>query len=537
MVEPTTETQVNDKKDKTATAYLFQSLPEDQILHVANCKSAKEIWDTLKTRNIGVDRVQKEKLQTLKSEFKILQMEKDDTIDSFNAKMTSITSKMTSLGSTLDESTRVRKLLNFVLERFIQIVASIEQYSDLDKMTLDEAIGRGRYIPPHSRNRDDNRQHGKEENFSQDYNEAMKKPRDFSKVKCYNCNEYGHYASHCHKRDRRQQRQEASNLVEEDLEPTLLMASTSFNKTQRKSSKDTPTNESIWFAKDYDDEDSKFREIILEEDEEGHDQDYDKLNFRSNSYAMHGQCQEALQLFSDMCRMHTTPTFISFIGILSACPYSGLVSIGKVAPDPVIWGTLLDSCTIHKNVHLAEEIVKFLVDNNLANLGTYILLSNLYAANANSDGVAQMRTMMKHHGVHKEPGCSSTEVHNKVHEFVAGDMKHPNSKKIYMMLEEVNGWLKDNGYSPETDIVLHDFGNKDRARSLEVHSEKLAVAFGLISTEAGSSIKIVKNLRICLDCHEVMKLISNITRRRIVIRDRNRFHHFADGLCSCGDYW
>ncbi|GKC40789.1 pentatricopeptide repeat-containing protein ELI1, chloroplastic [Tanacetum coccineum] len=266
-------------------------------------------------------------------------------------------------------------------------------------------------------------------------------------------------------------------------------------------------------------------------------------------YAMHGHCQEALQLFSDMCRMHTTPTDISFIGILSACAHSGLVSIGKgifllmkrkymieptvehygcmvnllgragyleeayglvknmkVAPDPVIWGTLLDSCTIHKNVHLAEEIVKFLVDNNLANSGTYILLSNLYATTANWDGVA---------------GC----------------MKHLNSKKIYMMFDEVNGWLKNHGCSPQIDIMLHNFGNKDRARSLEVHSEKLAVAFGLISTEAGSSIKIVKNLRICLDCHEVMKLISKLARRRIVIRDRNRFHHFVDGLCSCGDYW
>ncbi|GJR98054.1 zinc finger, CCHC-type containing protein [Tanacetum coccineum] len=124
----------------------------------------------------------------------------------------------------------------------------------------------------------DNRQHGKEESFSQDYNEEMRKPRDFSKVKCYNCNEYGHYASHCRKRDQTQQRREASNLVEEDLKPTLLMASTSFNKTQKKSSKDTPTNKSIWFAKDYDHEDSKFGEIILEEDKEGHDQEHDKLS-------------------------------------------------------------------------------------------------------------------------------------------------------------------------------------------------------------------------------------------------------------------
>ncbi|GJS57267.1 zinc finger, CCHC-type containing protein [Tanacetum coccineum] len=204
-------------------------------------------------------------------------------------------------------------------DKFLQIVASIEQYSDLDEMSVDEAIGRlktfeerikvkkgrafedqdkllfakhndngqrhhydnqgrGRYIPPHNRNRYNVRQHGKEGIFSQDYNEAMKKPRDFSNVKCYNCNEYGHYASHCHKRDQRQQRREASNLVEEELEPTLLMASTSFNKTQRKSSKDTPTYESIRFSKDYDDKDSKFGESILEEDEGGHDQDYNKLS-------------------------------------------------------------------------------------------------------------------------------------------------------------------------------------------------------------------------------------------------------------------
>lgn len=298
------------------------------------------------------------------------------------------------------------------------------------------------------------------------------------------------------------------------------------------------------------------------------------------AYAMHGSCQEALILFTDMRRRHTRPTDISFIGILNACAHSGLVSVGKgvflsmktkhgiepsiehygcmvnllgragfletayrfvknmkVDPDPVIWGTLLDSCSIHGNVRLAEEIVKFLVDRNLANSGSYILLSNLYAANSNWAGVARMRAMMNGHGVRKDPGCSSIEVRNTVHEFVAGDVKHPRSKEIYTMLEEMNGWLKGRGYRPRTEIVLHDVGMTERERSLAVHSEKLAIAFGLISTEPGSSIKIVKNLRVCSDCHEVTKLISKITRRRIVVRDRNRFHHFADGSCSCGDYW
>nr|XP_043633245.1 uncharacterized protein LOC122604415 [Erigeron canadensis] len=141
MVESDRST-ADEKRDKTAIGYLFQGLPKDMILQVASCTNAKEVWDTLKTRNVGVDRVQKAKLQTLKSEFEMLQMEEDETIDSFTAKMTSLTSQMTSLGSTLDDATRVRHLLNSVPERFIQIVASIEQYSDLDKLTLDEAIGR-----------------------------------------------------------------------------------------------------------------------------------------------------------------------------------------------------------------------------------------------------------------------------------------------------------------------------------------------------------------------------------------------------------
>nr|GEZ33134.1 hypothetical protein [Tanacetum cinerariifolium] len=236
----------------------------------------------------------------------MLHMKEDETIDTFTTKLTALVNKAASLGHTIEDSVVVRKLLNAVPDKFLQIVAPIEQYSDLDEMSVKEAIGRlktfeerikvkkekafkdqdkllfakhndnglrhqdddqggGRYIPPHSRNRDNIRQHGKEENFSQDYNEAMKNPRYFSNIKCYNCNKYGHYATHCNKRN---QRREASNLVEEDLEPTFLMASTSFNKTQRKSSKDTPTNKSTWFAKDYDHEDLKFGEIILEEDKE-----------------------------------------------------------------------------------------------------------------------------------------------------------------------------------------------------------------------------------------------------------------------------
>ncbi|GAB2282664.1 hypothetical protein Dimus_017201 [Dionaea muscipula] len=298
-------------------------------------------------------------------------------------------------------------------------------------------------------------------------------------------------------------------------------------------------------------------------------------------YALHGFGDEALQLFDEMCGIGFHPTDITFIGVLNACANAGLITKGKelfglmkdfyslepkaehygclvnllgraghlqeayelvknnmrVEANPILWGTLLGACKLHRNIELGEEIAEFLVTRNQANSGTYVLLSNIYAAAGDWDGVIKVRSLMKGTGIHKEPGCSSIEVNNKVHEFLAGDQSHPMSREIHMMLEEIGGWLNAHGYSPRIDTVLHDIGEKEKEQSLEVHSEKLAIAFGLISTQPGTTIRIVKNLRVCSDCHEVTKLLSKITGRRITVRDRNRFHHFVNGFCSCGDYW
>ncbi|PSR87944.1 Pentatricopeptide repeat-containing protein [Actinidia chinensis var. chinensis] len=310
------------------------------------------------------------------------------------------------------------------------------------------------------------------------------------------------------------------------------------------------------------------------------DKDVVAWNSMIVGYAIHGFTEDALRLFTTMCGRGVHPTDITFIGILSACAHAGLVSEGwrffhlmkgeygiepkiehygcmvnllgraghldeayeliqnmKIDPDPVLWGTLLGACRLHNNTGLGERICELLVSRNLAHSGTYILLSNMYAAAGNWDGAVRVRTMMKDSGVQKEPGCSSIEMNNKVHEFLAGDMKHPKTKEIYTMLEEMNRWLESHGYTPQTDTVLHDIGESEKKKSLEVHSEKLAIAFGLITTQPGATIKIVKNLRVCSDCHNVTKLISKITGRKIVVRDRNRFHHFVNGSCSCGDYW
>ncbi|XP_022013733.1 uncharacterized protein LOC110913197 [Helianthus annuus] len=268
MIEPTNTTQQDVKKDKAVIAYLFQAIPENVVLQVASCKTAKEIWENLKTRHVGVDRVQNARLHILMSEFELLQMKEYDTIDEFTEKINSIVTRASKYGRTLNQSTLVRKLLNAVPDRFIQIVASIEQYSDLDTMTLDKAIGRlkmyeerlklkkrvspvnnleellyaghgqhvgnhgrGRFRPSRGRGRG-NFQHRGEGHTSYE-SEGTDKPqrddskqetptmRNKSKITYYRCKKLGHYAYEC---PTKKTKENETLLVDmEDDEPALLM--------------------------------------------------------------------------------------------------------------------------------------------------------------------------------------------------------------------------------------------------------------------------------------------------------------------------
>ncbi|XP_015579720.2 putative pentatricopeptide repeat-containing protein At5g59200, chloroplastic [Ricinus communis] len=297
-------------------------------------------------------------------------------------------------------------------------------------------------------------------------------------------------------------------------------------------------------------------------------------------FSLHGKSSEAIELFRGMTKQGLEPTSVTFVGVLNACSHGGLADLGfeifnsmardykvepqiehygcmvdllgrlgrveegydfiktmRVAPDHVMLGALLSACKIHGNVELGEEIARSLVDCGNADSGTYVLLSNVYSSSGKWKEAAQVRAEMKQGGMEKEPGCSSIEVNNKIHEFLLGDIRHPQKEAIYKKLEELNQRLTLEGYTPETEVVLHDIENWEKERALAIHSERLAICYGLISSEAFTTIRVVKNLRVCNDCHSMIKLISKITKRKIVVRDRNRFHHFEHGTCSCGDYW
>nr|GEX26925.1 zinc finger, CCHC-type [Tanacetum cinerariifolium] len=139
-IEPSETTNSDTKKDKTTIAFLYQALPEEQLLQITKYKSSKDIWEALKNRHLGETRVQQARLQTLKYEFEMFHMKEDETIDAFTSKITTMGNKAATLGHTFEDSTLVQKLLNAIPDRYLQIIASIEQYADLSTMILEEAV-------------------------------------------------------------------------------------------------------------------------------------------------------------------------------------------------------------------------------------------------------------------------------------------------------------------------------------------------------------------------------------------------------------
>uniref|UniRef100_F6HKM6 DYW domain-containing protein n=1 Tax=Vitis vinifera TaxID=29760 RepID=F6HKM6_VITVI len=297
------------------------------------------------------------------------------------------------------------------------------------------------------------------------------------------------------------------------------------------------------------------------------------------AYGYHGQGRKALDLFRMMLSSGMLPDKITLASLLYACSHAGLVEEGlrffssmwedysvrtdvkhytcvvdllgragrldeafkliksmTIEKDEGLWGAFLGACRTHKDVVLAEKAATSLLELQSQNPGHYVLLSNIYANAGRWEDVAKIRDLMSQRRLKKTPGWTWIEVDNKSHQFSVGDTTHPRSKEIYEMLKSLSNKLELVGYVPDTNFVLHDVDEELKIGILYTHSEKLAIAFGLIATPEHTSIRIIKNLRVCGDCHTFCKLVSEIAGRVIIVRDANRFHHFKEGACSCGDY-
>ncbi|XP_058074821.1 putative pentatricopeptide repeat-containing protein At5g09950 [Magnolia sinica] len=304
-------------------------------------------------------------------------------------------------------------------------------------------------------------------------------------------------------------------------------------------------------------------------------------NSMISGYARHGHGKKALELFTEMQCEDLQPDHVTFVGVLSACSHVGLVDRGleyfesmsktygliprmehyscmvdllarageldkveefirrmPMKPNALVWRTVLSACCRSNGGKmdlgkLAGEMLLQLEPQNPVN---YVLVSNMYASGGRWEDVAKARAAMREVSVKKEAGCSWVTMKDGVHIFVAGDKSHPDTDEIYAKLRILNQKMRDAGYVPQTKFALYDLEVENKEELLSVHSEKLAVAFVLIRM-SGLPIRIMKNLRVCGDCHSAFRYISKITSRQIILRDSNRFHHFSDGKCSCGDYW
>ncbi|CAA7055071.1 unnamed protein product [Microthlaspi erraticum] len=300
-----------------------------------------------------------------------------------------------------------------------------------------------------------------------------------------------------------------------------------------------------------------------------------------SGYASHGLGEEALKVFNEMALSGTMPNKVTLIAILTACSYAGKVEEGieifesmesrfcvepavehysctvdmlgragrideamkviesmTVKPDATVWGSLLGACRTHSRLDLAEVAAKKLFEIEPENAGPYVLLSSINASRGKWGNVAELRKTMRTKNVNKFPGSSWIEIEKKVHMFTRGGIRnHPEEEMISMVLEKTDGLLREAGYSPDCSNVLHDVDEEEKVDNLRCHSERLAVAYGLLKLPEGVPIRVIKNLRVCGDCHVAIKLISKVTEREIILRDANRFHHFKNGECSCRDYW
>ncbi|KAL2512501.1 Pentatricopeptide repeat-containing protein [Abeliophyllum distichum] len=298
------------------------------------------------------------------------------------------------------------------------------------------------------------------------------------------------------------------------------------------------------------------------------------------AYAIHGFGASSITLFSKMREEGIKPNGSTFVSLLSSCSVAGMVDEGweyfnsmkrdyginpgiehygcmldllgragnldlakrfidemPLTPTARIWGSLLAASRHHRNVELAELARNHVFSLNHDNTGCHVLLSNMYAEVGRWDDVEQVRCWMKNQGLEKTIGCSIVEYNSNTFRFTNHDKSQIKSNLIYEVLDIISRKIGKNQYVPDVTKFKPLDLLKKRDNAPFCHSVRLAISFGLISTSVGNPVLVRKNIRICEDCHNAAKKISEITNREIVVGDSKIYHHFRDGRCSCRDYW
>ncbi|KAI5074502.1 hypothetical protein GOP47_0010463 [Adiantum capillus-veneris] len=293
-------------------------------------------------------------------------------------------------------------------------------------------------------------------------------------------------------------------------------------------------------------------------------------------YAKHNNYESALHVFESMQKVNVKPNGITYLSLLSACSHVGLFDEGcrhfkcmieshsvwptlehynavvdilgrsgyldeaedlmetfPFGPNHVGWVSVLDACRFNGDVLRGKRCFDNVVSLDGRSALGYVLMSRIYSQAGLWEDYKKMQELRKCANLHKKPAKAYIEVDNYVHEFIVDDDSHPQAHEIYGKLNGLDMKMREVGYSRQPFIESLLDEEKDEAYC--GHSEKLAIAFGLISTAEGTTIRVAKNLRVCTDCHNAVKLISKIELREIIVTDAYRVHHFKDGVCCCKD--
>ncbi|XP_051146480.1 pentatricopeptide repeat-containing protein At2g15690, mitochondrial [Andrographis paniculata] len=281
------------------------------------------------------------------------------------------------------------------------------------------------------------------------------------------------------------------------------------------------------------------------------DRNMDSWHLMINGYAANGLGDDGLALFEQMRKFGITPNGQTFLAVFDACAsadaieeafihfesmkvdfgispgiehYLGLLGVfGKLGhlteaeayikdlpfePTADVWEALMNYARIHGDIDLEDHAEELMVS---------------------LDPSKAIVNKIPTPPPKKQSAINMLVGRNRILEF--------RNLTLYKDDEKLRAAKKEQAYVPDTRYVLHDIDQEAKEQALLYHSERLAIAYGLISTPARTPLRIIKNLRVCGDCHNAIKIMSRIVGRELIVRDNKRFHHFKDGKCSCNDYW
>uniref|UniRef100_A0A2N9G0L8 DYW domain-containing protein n=1 Tax=Fagus sylvatica TaxID=28930 RepID=A0A2N9G0L8_FAGSY len=270
------------------------------------------------------------------------------------------------------------------------------------------------------------------------------------------------------------------------------------------------------------------------------DRNLDSWNKMLVGLAENGEAEEALRIFVRMKNDEVRPDESTFDGVIMACGSLGAVEDGQehfvsmsrdygITPSMEHYVGIVD--LLGKSQKLAEA-KEFIANMPIEPSSSVWETLEKYSK-------AGKKKRLDERSPSVSPSGLKLSNKKKVMDMLDSNQKkvNPEKSKAYEKLRSLSMEVKEAGYVPDPRYVLHDLDQEAKEKALLYHSERLAIAFGLINTPPGTTLRIMKNLRICGACHNFIKILSSIEKREIIVRDNKRFHHFKDGKCSCRDYW